>query len=108
MHRRGEFFHHGTGAVPANAAVGHALAVEQIFTTDAEVLAALDEVAFQQHATDKKGAAGNLPGDAGRHLGLAPIVLGAVAMTAVNQQTRRQTGLAQGAGGARRQTESIT
>src|SRR5262249_27701753 len=84
----------GDGRVPAYAGVGDALAVDQPRGV-VQVLAPLDQKALHHHADDAGLALRDLGGDLADHEGLARVVLVAVAVTGVDHEARRQSGVAQ-------------
>src|SRR5512140_73423 len=95
-HCGGQPLEHGRRRVPAYAPVGNALAVAHPFAVPHDRLIALDEMALDHHAADGVRAAGDLIRDASRYLGLLAKILAAVAVAAVDDHARRQTGTAQG------------
>src|SRR5436190_17519485 len=74
---------------PGEARVGDALTACQRLARD-RVLPAADQVALDHHARDRAAAGADLARDVARHLGLPRRIFAAVAVAAVDHQTRRQ------------------
>ena len=80
------------GLIPADAGVGDALAVAELFAGD-EFLGSCDEVAFEHHAHNAPVAAGNLAGDVAADGGLLGVILVAVGVAAVDHDAWWDAGL---------------
>lgn len=80
------------GLVPADAGVGDALAVDELFAGD-KLLTSGDQVAFEHNAHDASVAAGDLAGDVAADGGLLGVILVAVGVAAVNHDARWDAGL---------------